>query len=162
MRNSVSRKTSCIYELAATYHTLSCLSMKLEFLDDITDNGKHPYADPDKLIRIFSFDQSEAEELINVIQYWILNKDEPIDISALSFVQPINCSLLFEVSPNDIGIDLVSDFRFVCRLSIDGYKRMIGYMSAFIDQKSEMNGYNWLYDPSLEKVDLLFSPGGTW
>ncbi len=136
--------------------------MKLEFLDDITDNGKYPYADPDKLIRIFSFDQSEAEELINVIQYWILNKDEPIDISALSFVQPVNCSLLFEVSPNDIGIDLVSDFRFVCRLSIDGCKRMIGYMSAFIDQKSEMNGYNWLYDPPLEKVDLLFSPGGTW
>ena len=60
--------------------------MKLEFLDDITDNGKYPYADPDKLIRIFSFDQIEAEELINVIEYWILNKGESINISNLSFV----------------------------------------------------------------------------
>jgi hypothetical protein len=136
--------------------------MKLEFLDDITDNGKYPYADPDKLIRIYSFDQSEAEKLINVIQFWILNKGESIDISALPFVESINCSLLFEVSPKDFGIDFVSDFRFVCRLSHDGYKRMIGYMNAFCDQKSEMSGYNWLYDPPFKKVDLLFSPGGTW
>ena len=56
---------------------------------------------------------------------------------------------------------LIDRIKPVSYTHLDVYKRQ-GYMSAFIDQKSELNGYNWLYDPPLEKVDLLFSPGGTW
>jgi hypothetical protein len=35
--------------------------MKLEDLDDITDGGKYPEADPDKLIRLYSFEQEEVK-----------------------------------------------------------------------------------------------------
>lgn len=136
--------------------------MKLEYLEDITDWGRYPAVDPDKLIRLFSFDHAEAEKLINIIRLWIIHKSESVDVSTLPFVQPINCSLLFEISSTDLGIDPSSENRFVCRLSMEGYRRMIGYMSSFSDQKNEMNGFNWLYDPPIEKVDLLFSPGGTW
>ncbi len=136
--------------------------MKLEYLDDITGGGKYPDADPNKLIRLFSFDHEEVEKLINVIQFWLISKGETVDVSSLPFVQPINCRLLFEISSTDLGIDPSSENRFVCQLSIEGYRRMIGYLSAFSDRKSEMNGFNWLYDPPIEKLDLLFSPGGTW
>src|SRR5262245_46270964 len=121
--------------------------MKLEFLDDITDGGKYPDADPDKLIRLFSFDHDEAEKLINVIQFWIVSKGASLEVSTLPFVQPINCSLLFEISATDQGIEVSTENRFVCMLSVEGYKRMIGFIRAFSDQRNEMNGFNWLYDP---------------
>jgi hypothetical protein len=79
--------------------------MKLEYIDDITDGGKYPDADPDKLIRLYSFDREEVEKLVNIIQYWIIKMKESVDVSALAFVQPLNCSLQFEISRTDIGID---------------------------------------------------------
>lgn len=136
--------------------------MKLEYLDDITEGGRHPDADPDKTILLYSFDHEEVEKLINTIQFQLVSKGEYIDVSALPFVQPINCSLFFEISNTDEGIDPSSENKFVCRLSIEGYKRMISYMSIFSNQETEMNGFNWLYDPPMGKIDLLFSPGGTW
>jgi hypothetical protein len=136
--------------------------MKLEYLDDITDGGKNSYADPDKLIRLYSFDREEVEKLVNIIQYWIIKMKESVDVSALAFVQPLNCSLKFEISRTDIGIDPSPERKFVCMLSLDGYGRMVSLLDTFSDLKNEMNGYNWLYEPGNGKIDLLFSPGGTW
>lgn len=137
--------------------------MKLEYLDDITDNGKYPWADPDKLIRLYDSDQKETQQLINLIRSTLINNKEPLDFSNVSFIKPINCNLIFEISQNDYGIDppsLKNDF--VCRLTIDTYRQMLGYMDAFSNEESSLDGYNWLYDPSENKIDLLFSPGGTW
>jgi len=137
--------------------------MKLEFLDDITDGGRYPLADPKKLIRLFSFDHEEAEKLRNVIQFWIVNKGESLEISALGWVKSINCNLTFEISSEDSGIEFSSTNNFVCRLAIERYREMIQIISKFCVQENDLAGYNWLYDPAEEnKIDLLFSPGGTW
>jgi hypothetical protein len=136
--------------------------MKLDFIHDITDKGKYPDADPDKLIRIYSFDQEEVEKLINIIHSRVVNMKESIDLGTLPFIRPINCSLKFEVAATDIGINPSLENSFVCQLSTEAYTQMIGYMRTFCGEENKMNGYNWLYDPSEGKIDLLFSPGGTW
>jgi len=41
--------------------------MKLEYLDNITDNGRYSRADPDKLIRLYDFAKKETQQLINLI-----------------------------------------------------------------------------------------------
>jgi hypothetical protein len=136
--------------------------MKLEFLNDITDNGKYPWADPDKLIRLYDFDQLEAKLLIDVIQTRIIKDQESVELSTLDFIQPVNCNLRFELALNDVGIDDASDNKFVGMFSSEGYESMLNYMSAFVGEENNLAGYNWLYDPPIDKIDLLFSPGGTW
>ena len=42
--------------------------MKLDFLDDLTDNGKFPWADPGKLLRLYDFDYIEAKQLSKVVK----------------------------------------------------------------------------------------------
>ena len=136
--------------------------MKLEYLDDITDGGKYPYADPDKLIRLYDFNKSEAKELMGVIQSQILNQNRELKLTNLEFIQPINCSLTFEIAPSKIGILPSNDNQYVCKLTIEGYKEMAEYISTFTDESKELSGYNWLYDPSGNCIDLLFSVDGSW
>ncbi len=136
--------------------------MKLEYLDDITDGGKYPNADPDTLLRVFSFDQQEVQELINHIQDRVIDKKESLEISTLHFVKPLNCKLKLEISTEDVGIDLSSERRFVCRLSLNSYINMLSNIRAFCDMNNGMSGYIWLYDPAVEKIDLLFSVDGSW
>ena len=136
--------------------------MKLEFLDDISDNGKYPWADPDKLIRLYDFGHSEANRLIEIIQTRIIGNRTPVDLSKIDFIQPLNCNLRFELSPINHGIDPDPDHNFTAYFTVEGYQTMICYMSAFIGEEHDLAGYNWLYDPSINKIDLLFSPGGTW
>lgn len=137
--------------------------MKLEYLDDISDNGKYPWADPDNLIRLYDFDQEEAFQLIKIIQSKLITGNESLDLSTVNFIKPINCSLKFEITEVDYGISVPSvNNHFVCRLTVQSYKNMISYMEAFSKQENSLDGYNWLYDPSEDKIDLLFSPGGTW
>ena len=136
--------------------------MKLEFLDDITDNGKYPYADPDKLIRLYDFNQSETQQLIDIIQSRIITNNESLDLSTLDFIQTENCNLRFEIGSVDIGIKPSINNKFVCNLTVESYKTMVDYMKVFANKENSLGGYNWLYDPSENKIDLLFSPGGTW
>jgi len=136
--------------------------MKLEYLDDITDNGKYPYADPTKLIRLYDFDQNEAACLKRLIESKLLSDRVEVDISNEDFVETQNCTLKFQLASEDYGIDLPSDNRsFVCKLRMETYQTMTAIISGFT-APNDGNGYNWLYDPKADKIDLLFSPGGTW
>ena len=137
--------------------------MKLEYLDDITDNGKFPWADPDRLIRLYDFDQREAQQLIDILQSTLVNNKEALDFSNIGFIESINCKLRFEIAQTDSGIGILTlKNDFVCRLTTQAYRQMIGYMEAFSKGDGSLDGYNWLYDPPENKIDLLFSPGGTW
>lgn len=137
--------------------------MKLEYLDNISDNGKYPWADPDKLIRLYDFTPMEAGQLITAIEETIISGKGPLDLHSLPFVQPVNCSLQLKIAESDYGIDLPPEgYDFLCRLTRQTYENMVGYMTPFADSENYSGGYNWLYDPGPDKVDFLFSPGGTW
>ena len=136
--------------------------MKLDFLDDLTDNGRYPYADPAKLLRLYDFDYRQADRLKNLIDTEIISNQTELELSTLDFVESVNCGLRLKLSVQNLGIGFPSDGRsFLCELTLEGYRTMsniIGYFS----KASAANGYNWLYDPKGDKISLLFSPGGTW
>lgn len=137
--------------------------MKLEYLDDISDNGKYPWADPDKLIRLYDFEQTEATQLSDIIRSHLIDDQKPLDLSTIDFITPMNCKLTLEVSEEDHGIDMPEIKNdFVCKLTTKTYIEMLGYMAAFTKNENDLSGYNWLYDPKMNKIDLLFSPGGSW
>lgn len=136
--------------------------MKLDFLNDLTDNGKYPQADPDKLLRLYDFDYIEAGRLLNLIDTEIISKKHELNLSTLDFVESLNCTLTFKLSFQNVGIGMPSDGKsFVCELTLEDYKTMSNIIEYFTKDE-EINDYNWLYDPNEDKVDLLFSPGGTW
>lgn len=137
--------------------------MKLEYLDDISDNGKYPWADPDKLIRLYDFTPTEVDQLMRAIQERIISGKGALDLPSLPYVQPINCSLRLVIAEADYGVDISQDgYDFVCRLTMQTYENMLGYMAPFADSENRSGGYNWLYDPGPGKIDLLFSSDGTW
>jgi hypothetical protein len=38
----------------------------------------------------------------------------------------------------------------------------MGDIIGYFTEEKDVNGYNWLYDPKADKIDLLFSPDGSW
>ncbi|MDN3657474.1 hypothetical protein QWZ08_17610 [Ferruginibacter paludis] len=133
--------------------------MKIEFLDDISNGGQFPHADPDQLVRLYDFDNLQAQELRHMIQNIIIERKKDLDLTTLEFIQPINCNLTLQISDADKGIATSDNKKFVCNLTIEKYKEMVFLMEPFCDK--ETNGYQWLYDLDTP-IEFLFSPGGSW
>ena len=137
--------------------------MKLEFLYDLTDNGRYPQADPEHLIRLYDFDQEEAKQLKEEIEKNLLGEEGRLHLAQLDFIEPLNCTLVLEAASGGTGILYPADGKsFVCRLPPEAYENIADIISHFTDEASGMAGYNRFYDPPEGGVDLLFSPGGTW
>jgi hypothetical protein len=133
--------------------------MKLEFLDDISEGGKYPQVVSEQLIRLYDFSPDEALLFKEIIQNDIAIGKGEIELSALDFVDGINCKLTLKISNADFGITTNDKYNFVCSLTIEGYERMLHLIEPFCCRDSD--GYQWLYDHDCA-IDFLFSPGGTW
>jgi hypothetical protein len=131
--------------------------VQLDFLFDMTEAGKYPQADPVHLLRLFDFSEDELDRFATAINERLVTARNSLQVDKLHFIDAQNCSLLFELSSNDEGINLPEDQKtFVCRLSRSTFVNMLDIISRLGD------GFNWLYDPSWDKVDLLLSPDGSW
>ena len=133
--------------------------MKIEFLDDISDGGRFPHADPNQLVRLYDFDSLEASRLRQTIQKALIESNKEIDLTTLNFIQPINCNLTLQISNKNEGITTPDKKYFICNLTINKYAEMLLLIDPFCDK--EINGYQWLYNLDTP-IDFLFSPGGTW
>lgn len=133
--------------------------MKIEFLDDISDGGRFPNADPKQLVRLYDFDNLQADMVKQTIQRVILESNKEIDLTTLDFIQSVNCNLTLKISDTDKGITTSDNKNFVCNLTVGKYEEMVFLMEPFC--KNETNGYQWLYDLDTA-IDFLFSPGGSW
>ncbi len=133
--------------------------MKIEFLDDLSDGGWFPHADPNQLIRLYDFDTFQAENLRQAIRKIIIGSNKEINLATLDFIYPVNCNLNLRISDSDKGIAKSDNKIFICDLTIEKYREMIILMEPFCIK--ETNGYQWLYDLDTP-IDFLFSPGGSW
>jgi len=133
--------------------------MKIEFLDDISDGGRFPDADPNQLVRLYDFDNLQADALRQTIQKVIIESNKKIDLTTLDFIETVNCNLTLQISDTDKGITTVDNKNFICNLTIKKYEQMVFLIEPFCDK--ETNGYQWLYDLNTP-IDFLFSPGGSW
>jgi len=134
--------------------------MKVEFLDDLTDGGKYPHADPQQLIRLYDFDSIEALRFRNALQSKIVDQQIEFNLMAEPFIERVNCNLTFRISKTDNGISTINNHNFYCDLTLDSYEHMIYLVEPFCEQKDN-RGYQWLYDLD-NLIDLLLSPGGSW
>ena len=133
--------------------------MKLEYLEDLTDSGKYDNVVTDRLIRIYDFDNGQASLLKDLIEKELLRRQKEISLSALYFVESLNCNLTLKLSSIDKGITMAENGDFNCYLTDTGYKEMAYLIEPFC--LKEAKGYQWLYEID-SPVALLFSPGGTW
>lgn len=133
--------------------------MKLEFLDDLTDSGKHEDVVSERLIRLYDFDKHQALRLKEIIERELLEGQKEVRLSSLNFIESLNCSLTLKISNIDRGIARAEDMDFECYLTTAAYKEMVYLMEPFCIR--DASGYQWLYEVNCP-IDLLFSPGGTW
>jgi hypothetical protein len=140
--------------------------MKVEFLDDISGDGHYPSADPNRLIRLYDFDLEEALKFRDAIQTKLLDHGESLKLANESYIAEIACNLELRIGKSDAGVTTSDFINFYCDLTSDGYSHMLRMMEPFCDPKNEeayqFTSHQWLYDPTNDAIDLLFSPGGSW
>ena len=126
--------------------------MKLEFLENINEYNEHA-------IRLYDFDSAQANVFRERISRFIVDKENSLDLSALDFIEPVNCQLILRTAEEDLGISTIDNIHFVCDLTVNSYKNITILLEPFC--KKESQGYQWLYDIDTP-IDLLFSAGGSW
>ncbi|MEN9304598.1 MAG: hypothetical protein RL264_3027 [Bacteroidota bacterium] len=131
--------------------------MKLEFLNDICNGGQFKGVVTDQLVRLYDFDQIQADNFRKLIQQTIFENGRPLDLNELDFITAINCNLTSRISEIDLGIKSSDNSTFFCDLTINSYENMINLIKPFC--KKDNNGYQWLYDIDTP-IALLFSPEG--
>lgn len=133
-------------------------TMKLEYLDDISDGGKYKDLVSENLIRLYDFGQKETTQLVNLIYQRLILDKQSLDLTTAGFIQSINCSVTLQLSSSDEGVIKTDKPNFfICKLTEQTYITAIKYMKAAAD-----SGYNWLCHTSSDDIDFLYSSGGTW
>ena len=126
--------------------------MEIEYLKNV---------DPDipnsSLIRILKFNKNQLDSLKEKLIK--LPKERTFLLEHFEFVKPINCSLLFSLYQNDLGIVKLKDNYFGCFMTIDSYIKMVKNIESY--EKNGMRGFIWLYDINCD-IDLLISQNGGW
>ena len=135
--------------------------MKLEYLEDMTDEGKFPDSGQDPIMRLYDFDPNEASLFRDTIQKTVIDGKGELDLASLAFIEPVNCKLTFRLADEDEGISTLDKVNFVCSLTIKSYETMICLIESFCKKRNEFQTYQWLYDLACE-IEFLFSPDGAW
>ncbi len=133
--------------------------MKLDYLSDISNGGQIQGVISDEIVRLFDFNFEEAILFRDAIQTTIIEKNESLNCGKLTFIEPINCNLIFTISETDEGIVTNNNIHFNCQLSIAAYMHMLELLQPFCLRNSP--GYHYLYDLD-NPIELLFAPGGSW
>lgn len=126
--------------------------MKLDYIDNINEYG-------DDMVRLYDFDRSEAVKFKQLIEDFLFSGKGQLDLAEFEFIEPRNCALILYISEEDEGI--VSDDleNFDCKLTRDGYQKMLKILDPFC--KRDTSGFQFLYDLDTP-TDFLFAPAGTW
>ena len=125
--------------------------MKLEFLPNINEYNDH-------VVRLYDFNSDQAKLFQKIIDELIADSTKQTDLSALSFIEAINCKLILRVADNDEGITFNQNKTFFCDMTITGYSKMSKIVEPFCQK--ETKGIQWLYDLD-NPIDFLFSAGKT-
>jgi len=136
--------------------------MKLEYLHDLTANGKFKDVVSENLIRLWDFSPQEAKQFQDLINDFVKNNYvTKLSLDQEEFIKSINCKLTLVKDEANNGINKLCEDEFICKLNNDGYKHMIELIKPFVNE--DCNGYQWLDEQATTgNIDFLFSPGGTW
>jgi len=136
--------------------------MKLEYLHDMTPNGKFKDVVSENLVRLWDFGPKESKQFQNLINDFINNDQmEKLALHKQDFIKPLNCKLTLVKDNVNNGISRINEDDFICRLNNEGYLHIIDLVQPFV--KEDSGGYQWLDEKAnVSDIDFLFSPGETW
>jgi hypothetical protein len=125
--------------------------VKLEYLPD--GSADCP------LIRLFEFDQSEAQRLRQLVKSLVVGDRQDVALQNEEWVKSIGkCSLNLRRGNSNQGVRQAQGLKFECVLSPDGWSNVEGLLEPFCE--SNTAGFQWLtHDGS---VALLISQSGQW
>lgn len=124
--------------------------MKLEYL--ATGSPDCP------LIRLFSFDSSEAQKLRNLVAMLSTRSSPQLDLNEHLSIQAVGgCSLSLRTGNQDEGIRRCGPTSFECVLTTNGWEQVEGLLAPFCESAT---GYQWLIDTGT--IRLLISVTGKW
>ena len=125
--------------------------MKLEYLPDGSLDCP--------LIRLFEFDQSEAQRLRQLVRSLVTGDRQSVALQNEVWADAVGgCCLSLRRGNQDQGIRQVEPLNFECVLSSDGWTNVEGLLEPFCD--SNTDGFQWLTHDG--KVALLISQNGQW
>ncbi len=134
--------------------------MKLEFLEDLTDNGKYKDVVSENLIRLYDFNSKEVNQFQSLIQRLINKSISEIDLENQDFIEAINCQLKLVIHKDNNGINKVAENSFICKMNKESYQHIEHLIEPFTKR---LEGYQWLDELcSDSEIDFLFSVGGSW
>jgi hypothetical protein len=125
--------------------------VKLEYLPD--GSADCP------LIRLFEFDQSEAQRLRQLVKSLVAGDRQDVALQDQEWVKPVGkCCLNLRRGNRNQGVRQAQGLEFECVLSPDGWSNVEGLLEPFCE--SNTSGFQWLtHDGS---VALLISQSGQW
>jgi hypothetical protein len=131
--------------------------MKLEWLQGMEEYG----LESDEIVRLFDFSKEESLLLKKAIEYFVIELNNPLDLTRLAYVNALNCNLILQQTDTDYGIEFVEKTGFICGLTKASFQRMVSLIEPFCLR--DLSSYQWLYEVDTE-IDLLFSPSakGGW
>jgi len=136
--------------------------MKLEYLHDMTANGKYKDVVSENLIRLWDFGPTESKKFQGLISKFTSDgQQDRLDLHKQDFIKSMNCKLTLVKDEINNGISRLNEKDFICKLNNEGYKHMIDLIQPFVLEDS--GGYQWLDEKAnVGDIDFLFSPGGNW
>ena len=126
--------------------------MELDFIKDINEYN-------DSLIRLYNFDNKEAQKLRDLIEETVVKNHQKLDLSTVDFIELRNCNLILALYKTDEGIISNDEQTFYCALTLGSYYDMIDLLEPFCTKRTK--GFQYLYEID-NPIDFLFSPAGTW
>jgi len=126
--------------------------MELDYIENVNGLDEH-------VVRLYNFDTAEAILFRTLLIETIIEQQQQLDLSQVSFITPRNCNLILGLFKSDEGILSKDQQTFYCVLTLKGFANMIELITPFCNKASR--GYQYLYDID-NPIDLLFSPTASW
>ena len=125
--------------------------MKLEYLPD---------GSPDcPLIRLFEFDQSEAQRLRQLVISLVAGDRQDVALQNEEWVKPVGeCCLNLRRGNRNQGVRQAQPLKFNCVLTPDGWSNVEALLEPFCE--SNNRGFQWLTHDG--RIALLISANGQW
>ena len=132
--------------------------MKLEYLYNLSDNGKYKDIPADELVRLIEFENDEIIQFREILLATVINEGKTLVLSELDFIEAINCELTLFVTSENKGISTIDRNNLICELRKEEYEDMFHLLEPFC---KDPNGYQWLCTTETP-IEFLLSPGGGW
>jgi hypothetical protein len=125
--------------------------VKLEYLHDGSKDCP--------LIRLFDFDQSEAQRLRQLVKSLVAGDRQDVALQNEEWVNPVGeCCLNLRRGNRNLGVRPARGLKFECVLTPDGWSNVEGLLDPFCE--SGTHGFQWLTHDG--RVALLISQSGRW